>query len=206
MLGRTFCRLGSCSAAAAIAALIVAGCSGPQPLSMAIRPADEAAYMQSLKQNANSPRQAFFALKSRESGKSIPEHEQLDAQLSSTGNPFTARTDHAAVSLGAVIYKTHCANCHGDKADGRGPAMPVALATLDFHSFSKRFAATIHGGAPKAWFQKINEGVTSDTLGPDAKPLAMPAFRDVLAREQIWLTITYLQSLDMNAEKRGEGK
>lgn len=187
-------------------ALIVAGCSGPQPLNVAIRPADEAAYTQALAQAANSPKGAFFALKARESGKTRNELEQLDDQLSTTSNPFSARSDHAAVSRGAVIYKVHCANCHGENADGHGPAMPVALSTLDFHSFSKRFAATIHGGAPKAWFLKINEGFNSETIGPDGKPLAMPAFRDVLAREQIWLTITYLQSLDMNAEKRSEGK
>lgn len=191
---------------AAIIALIVAGCSGPQPLSVAIRPADEAAYVQSLAAHANSPKRAFFALKASDTSQSIAQLEELDRQLSTTSNPFSARSDHSAVSRGAVIYKAHCVSCHGENSDGSGPAMPVPLTTLDFHSFSKRFAATIHGGAPKAWFQKINEGFTSETLGPDGKPLAMPAFGDVLAREQIWLTITYLQSLDMNAEKRGEGK
>lgn len=197
--------LATCTFATATA-FIITGCSGPQPLNVAIRPADEAAYTQALEQAANSPRQAFFALKAHESGKANDELEQLDTQLSTTNNPFDARSDHAAVSKGAVIYKVHCARCHGENADGRGPAMPVALATLDFHSFSKRFAATIHGGAPKAWFLKINEGFNSETTGLDGKLLAMPAFRDVLAREQIWLTITYLQSLDMNAENRSEAK
>ena len=199
-------RLIACGGAAIIIPLIVAGCSGPQPLTVAIRPADESAYTQALSQQGNSPKQAFLSLKARDSGRPIAELDQLDAQLSTTSNPFSAKSDHSAVSLGAVIYKAHCASCHGENADGRGPAMSIALSTLDFHSFSKRFAATIHGGAPKAWFQKINEGFTSETAGPDGRPLAMPAFRDVLAREQVWLAITYLQSLDMNAENRGEGR
>ena len=35
---------------------------------------------------------------------------------------------------------------------------------------------------------------------PTGPSQAMPAFGDVLAREQIWLVVTYLQSLDMYAQ------
>jgi mono/diheme cytochrome c family protein len=34
---------------------------------------------------------------------------------------------------------------------------------------------------------------------PDGTANVMPAFEGVLAREQIWLAITYLQSLDVDA-------
>lgn len=194
------------AAACTMAAAIVGGCSGPQPLSVAIRPADEAAYADALRAAPQAPREAFFAWKARATGKPVAELVALDAQMSTTSNPFSAKSDYDAVSRGAVIYKVHCASCHGENVDGRGPAMPVALPKMDFHAFDKRFAATLHGGAPKAWFQKITDGFTSETPGPDGKPLAMPPFRDVLAREQVWLTITYLQTLDMNAQKQGEGK
>lgn len=190
----------------AVSMSLIHGCSGPQPLSVAIRPADETAYNQFLQMSPQSPKQAFYAWKSHETGKSLAQVEAQDMQLDGSGNPFSARTDHQAVSRGAVVYKLHCASCHGDNADGRGPALPRALDSLDFHAFSKRFAVTLHGGAPRAWYRKISEGMTSETLGPDGKPLAMPPFGDVLAREQIWLAITYLQSLDMHAQKQAAGE
>ncbi len=68
--------------------------------------------------------------------------------------------------------------------------------------FGKRFAVTLHGGAPRAWFKKISEGFGAPVTYPTGPGTAMPAFKDVLAREQIWLVITYLQSLDAYAEKR----
>ena len=190
--------------AACLGALALAGgCSGPQPLSRAIRPADEQAYAQALAGGSATPRQAYFAWRSATSGKSVDELATLDAAISTTSNPFKARSDVDAVSRGAVLFKAHCASCHGENVDGRGPAMKVALDNMDFHSFSKRFAATLHGGAPKTWFQKINDGYTAQATNPDGTPIAMPPFRDVMAREQIWLTITYLQSLDIDAPATG---
>jgi mono/diheme cytochrome c family protein len=194
------------AAAGTVLAAAAAGCSGPQPLAVAIRPADESGYGEALRQNPQSPRHAFFEWKSRTSGKPVTELARLDELLTSTSNPFSARSDHDAASRGAVVYKEHCASCHGENADGRGPAMPLALPGMDFHAFDKRLAATIHGGAPKAWFQKINEGFTSETPGAEGKPVTMPAFGQTLAREQVWLTITYLQSLDMNAQTGGQAK
>lgn len=180
------------------------GCSGPQPLSVAIRPTDEAAYVRHLGEQGQSPCEAYLAWKSQETGQTIEQVRAADAAIEDSGNPFSARRDPSAVSKGAVIYKLHCASCHGENVDGRGPGLPVALDSLDFHSFSKRFAVTLHGGAPRAWYRKIQEGVTSETKGPDGKPLAMPPFKDVLAKEQTWLAITYLQSLDMNASTAKE--
>jgi mono/diheme cytochrome c family protein len=179
----------------------LAGCSGPQSLSTATRPEDKQAYAQALAKHPNSPRDAFFAWKVSE-GADAGKHADAasDEELSETKNPFS-RKDLAAVSRGAVIYQAHCVSCHGENADGRGPAMPQALPKMDFHTFGKRFAITLHGGAPKKWFRMISDGYTSDVRNPDGTVNAMPAFRDVLAREQIWLAITYLQSLDKDAPK-----
>ena len=179
----------------------VAGCSGPQSLSTATRSEDKRAYAQALAKHPNSPRDAFFAWKVSDRADAGKHADAAsDAELSETKNPFS-RKDPGAVSRGAVIYQAHCLSCHGENADGRGPAMPRALAKMDFHTFGKRFAITLHGGAPKKWFRRISDGYTSDVRNPDGTANAMPALRDVLAREQIWLAITYLQSLDKDARK-----
>jgi len=181
------------------AGVITWGCSGPQPLSVAIRPIDEQGYQQYLNQHPQSPRDAYFAWKSATEGGSIETVTQNDAQLGVTKNPFDAHRDPLAVSRGAVVYKAHCLSCHGENVDGKGPAMPEPTPKMDFHRFGKRFASTLHRGAPKAWFRKIHDGYTSKHINPDGSQSKMPALGELLAREQIWLAITYLQSLDMHA-------
>jgi mono/diheme cytochrome c family protein len=100
------------------------------------------------------------------------------------------------------MYKIHCARCHGVNADGEGPsALPDHQAT-SFKTFGKRFASTLHGGAPRKWFRVISEGSGEDVDYPDGRTSAMPPFGNKLTREQIWLVITYLQSLDMHAGRR----
>ena len=183
----------------ALIGLITWGCSGPQPLSVAIRPVDEQGYQPYLDQHPQSPRDAYFAWKASTDGRPIDAIAQADAQMSTTKNPFDAHDDPIAVSRGAVIYKAHCLSCHGQNVDGHGPAMPFPTPKMDFHSFGKRFAATLHRGAPKTWFRKIHDGYTSEQVNPDGTHSEMPAMGEVLARGQIWLAITYLQSLDMHA-------
>ncbi|GMV97965.1 MAG: hypothetical protein AMXMBFR83_23180 [Phycisphaerae bacterium] len=182
--------------------LIAWGCSGPRPLNEAIRPADEQAYLAALREHPEPPRLAFYHWKARTTGRSLSEVERADQALSTTRNPFDANRDPVAVSRGAVVYKAHCLTCHGENADGRGPTMPALLPRMDFHAFDKRFAVTLHRGAPRTWFRKINEGYTSEVVNADGSLNTMPPFKDTLAREQIWLAITYLQSLDAYAGKK----
>jgi len=174
-------------------------CSGPQPLNVAIREQDEQTYRRLLSEHEQSPRAAWFAWKAQHDSITVTEATTRDALLSTTANPFDARRDPQAVSLGAVLYKAHCMDCHGEQVDGRGPAMSQPAPELDFHRFSKRFAVTVHHGAPRAWFGKIAEGAPAAKGNP-----AMPAFKDVLAREQIWLAVTYLQSLNADAHTAGK--
>ncbi len=175
------------------------GCAGPQPLSRAIRPEDRRSFLPRMQAAASASRQAFYEWKAEQTGRPVAQIAEEDGRLSTTRNPFQSNGDREAVSRGAIIYQIHCANCHGEAAEGRGPGMPHPTPRMGFHSFDKRFAVTLHGGAPRAWFKKINEGFTSEVVNPDASRSAMPPFKDVLAREQIWLAITYLQSLDMYA-------
>jgi mono/diheme cytochrome c family protein len=189
-------------------ALVLACCSGPQPLDRAINPSDEQAYLGMLEDRVTggTPRMAFLEAKAAGQGISIEEAVKRDLGLGVKKNPFDARTDQGAVSRGAVIYKHECMMCHGENADGHGPLMPAQPSDMDFHRFGMRFAVTVHHGAPKSWFQTILHGNTREVEGEDGgtMTLEMPAYEDQLAYEQIWLVITYLQSLDADLPKQPE--
>jgi len=177
-------------------------CAGPQPLSVAIDPADEAAYVAAINAVNLNARRGFVNWMAKERGKSADDILRADAALSSTRNPFDANKDHRAVSRGAVIYKIHCARCHGEDARGIGPSTLPDHPANNFKTFSNRFAATIHRGAPRKWFRVIRDGAGEVVDYPDGRTTAMPPFGDKLAREQIWLVITYLQSLDIYAPRK----
>jgi mono/diheme cytochrome c family protein len=164
---------------------------------VAIRPADEQDYMLAVSGKADAPRTAFLRAKANQTGQSYAEAEAADLALSTTSNPFNARRDPDAVSRGAVIYKHNCMRCHGANADGYGPDVSAPTSDMGFRQFSTRFAVTLHGGAPSKWFRIISDGVmSSEAVDAGGLPLVMAPFRETLAREQIWLTVTYLQSLD----------
>ncbi len=191
-----------CAVAVALVALL--SCAGPQPLNVAIRQADETTYLTYLDAAGADGRDAYVAWMAAQRDQTRAQVLADDARLSSTRNPFDAHDDPQAVSRGAVIYRFHCARCHGDDARGRGPSVLPNHPATDFKTFGKRLAATLHRGAPKKWFRVINEGSGDVVDYPDGESTAMPAFADELTREQIWLVITYLQSLDIHAEELDE--
>ena len=182
--------------------VLALACSGPQPLKVAIRGPDLQSYQAAVARYGPSPKQAFIAARAAETGRTAEEIAAQDERISTTRNPFKAARDPSAVSKGAVIYQAMCMRCHGENVGGNGPDMLPAHPTKDFHAFDKRFAVTLHGGAPRAWFNKISNGYGPTVESPSGPGQAMPPFKDALAREQIWLAITYLQSLDQHAEKR----
>lgn len=176
-------------------------CAGPQSLSVAIIPRDEADYLAFVNDADLDDRLAFANWMSKERGISPEEVLRLDAQISNTRNPFDAYRDRQAVSRGAVIYTIHCLRCHGHDARGHGPATLEGYPANDFKSFGSRFAATLHRGAPRKWFRAIRDGAGDIVDYPDGKTTAMPPFNDKLANEQIWQVISYLQSLDIHAAR-----
>jgi mono/diheme cytochrome c family protein len=183
-----------------LAGLLVAlGCSGPISLDRAIWPQHAREYSAVMSANAPTPRDAWYAHRATTEVKSVDEIRRTDEALSPTRNPFDARKDGEAVSRGAVLFRENCARCHGADVAGHGPDMLAAHPTKSFRAFDKRFAVTLHGGAPRTWFEKISEGYGDEVAYPQGTSRAMPAFGEVLAREQIWLVITYLQSLDVYA-------
>ncbi len=185
------------SAIVAAGAVWFAGCAGPPALSRAIRPVDRDAYARALSADPANPKDAFLRWRAAERGITPDEAARRDAAQSMTSNPFNANRDREAVSMGAVIFATHCARCHGENVDGRGQDVLPGHPCKDFHSFDHRFAATLHGGAPRSWYQKIRDGHGDVVHYPTGPSTAMPPFGQTLSREQIWLAITYLQSLDM---------
>lgn len=176
--------------------LLLLACSGPQPLGRAVHPGDESSYAQAMSAQNNDPAKAFLTLRADELGISLDQARERDLALDTGRNPFDARRDPVAVSRGAVVYRHHCADCHGLNADGQGTRLPNPLTGADFHDFSHRFAVTLHGGAPRTWFKKITGGYTAKKPDANGEYPEMPAFGQTLAREQVWLAITYLQSLD----------
>lgn len=176
---------------------MVGSCAGPPSLGLVMLPEHESAYRSALLAHPESPRDAFTAWMAQERSLSANEVRDRDARLSQTQNPFDANRDRQAVSLGATLYKAHCARCHGDQVDGRGPDVRPEAPCKDFHAPGTRFAVWLHRGAPRAWFKKIRDGAGIRVAYPDGESTAMPPFRDQLSNEQIWLVITYLQSLDV---------
>lgn len=179
--------------------ILIGSCAGPQPLPMAIHAQDEDAYVSKLNASNADARAAYANWMAAERMLTSEEVLQADNRISQTRNPFDAHHDPQAVSRGAVTYKMHCARCHGDDARGQGPSILADFPATDFKSFGKRFAATLHRGAPRKWFRVIRDGSGDLVEYPDGHMTAMPAFGDKLTREQIWLVITYLQSLEMHA-------
>jgi mono/diheme cytochrome c family protein len=180
-------------------------------LEQAIVPGQRQEYQEALRLDATSARDGYLHWRARQGGITFEDALRRDETLSRTANPFKANRDREAVGLGAVVYANHCQRCHGERADGKGPDVLPSHPCKDFHGFGKRFAVTLHGGAPKAWFRKISEGSGERVYYPDGLSTAMPAFGQELSREQIWLAITYLQSLDAyvapasNARSEHEG-
>lgn len=184
--------------------LLMHGCAGPQPLDVAIRPADQDAYVERLNNENYDGRLAWLKWRAELRDISFDDARVTDMAISETRNPFDSRSDADAVSMGAVIFKFHCARCHGEDARGRGPALLPDMHAKDFHDVLPRIASTLYGGRPRKWFRIISNGTGDTVQYPDEPPgTAMPAFSDKLAREQIWLVITYLQSLDDYAHRTG---
>ncbi len=185
--------------------LVLASCAGPQSLKIAIDPVDEDGYVNQLNKVNGDARLGFAHWMAELRGSSLEEVLAADETLAMTKNPFDAHKDPRAVSRGAVMYKLHCARCHGVDADGKGASAMPQYPPTSFKTSGKRFAAGLHRGAPKKWFRVISGGSGDVIKYPGGSTRAMPAFGDQMTREQIWLTITYLQSLDMHAADAANG-
>lgn len=179
--------------AAIIPLLLLASCAGPRPIYSAIRPDDQDVYDTHVIEAAaaGSEKEAFLAWRAEQRGLTLEQARARDEALDR--NPFK-RNDPDAVSLGALIYMNQCMDCHGELADGRGPAAPKDPRPKDFTSLTTRIAIAAAGGPPRDWFPAVHDGKGPMIETPEGLTKAMPAFADRLANEQIWMTLVYLTS------------
>ncbi len=98
------------------------------------------------------------------------------APLTETPNPdlviTNPRADSADAAIGARLFATHCASCHGD--GGAGGTAPEL-----------RRGAFAHGGSDWALYRAIRHGIRGTTMPPHDWPA-----------QEIWQVVAYLRSLD----------
>ena len=100
--------------------------------------------------------------------------------------------DHDQVSLGAEVYRSHCAACHGKslegqpdwqtrKPDGRLPAPPHDKTGHTWHH-------------PDSILFSITKLGMKPPVAPDGYESDMPNFSTVLTDEEIWAVLAYIKS------------
>lgn len=106
-------------------------------------------------------------------------HEDLPPEFAGKRNPLGG---DAAVAAGASVFRENCASCHGEHADGRGPASKGLVPPPA--NFSG--GTVLHQHTDAYLYYRVSTG----------KPgTAMPSFHGVLDETQRWQVITYLRSL-----------
>lgn len=180
-----------------VGAVVLVACSaGPASLSSVVGDADLETYQGYLRRQDSDARAAYLAWRSEETGRPVDQLAAEDAALSETRNPFNSN-DPWAVSRGGLIYQVHCASCHGAAADGLGEDGQPLMGAKDFHHPHTRMAARLSDGYLADWYEKISNGTVAKE-SPEGRALGvMPAMKDALTREQIWLAVTYLTSNEL---------
>ncbi len=103
------------------------------------------------------------------------------ADFANAKNPFQGNTD--AVAAGKTLFDSSCVPCHGQDAKGDGPAgsslnpkpANLQLTVKETNPAYMHWVITVGGAAA---------GLSS----------AMPSFKGVLADEDIWRIVTYLNA------------
>jgi high-affinity iron transporter len=105
--------------------------------------------------------------------------EELPAEYAGRRNPLAG---DAVVAAGAELFRVNCASCHGDHADGHGPAS-VGLVPPP---------ADFRGGTVLA---QHSDAYLYYRLSLGKPGTAMPSFHGVLDETERWQVIAYLRSL-----------
>ncbi len=117
----------------------------------------------------------------------------LTADLVAADLPTLAPDDplhRYAVARGASVFRAQCSQCHGSGAAG-AKGYPNLLDD-DW----------LWGGDVASIATTIDHGIRNDT-DPDARWSQMPAFGDILSREEITSVVAYVGSLSAPAEDPG---
>lgn len=96
------------------------------------------------------------------------------------------------VAEGEVIYRQHCASCHGARLEGQ--------PNWQIRKQDNRLPAPPHDVTGHTWhhpdgvlFQITKKGLTPP-LAPEGYQSDMPAFGNVLSDRQIWAVLAYIKS------------
>lgn len=95
---------------------------------------------------------------------------------------FLATPDN--VGKGRELFQKNCTACHGENADGKGPAA-IAL-TPPPRNFTDPSAKWTHGREPQQIFKTVSEG---------SEGTAMPPFSASLKEEERWALAAYIGTL-----------
>jgi mono/diheme cytochrome c family protein len=105
--------------------------------------------------------------------------EDLPGEFAGKRNPLAGAE---VATIGARIFRANCAPCHGEGADGHGPAsVGLVPPPANFRS-----GAVLAQHSDAYLYYRVSVG----------KPgTAMPSFHGVLDETERWQVITYLRSL-----------
>jgi mono/diheme cytochrome c family protein len=113
-------------------------------------------------------------------GSALRVHEDLPAEFAGKRNPLAGA---ASVAAGDRLFHANCATCHGERADGHGPA----ATGLDPPPADFRSGAVLAQHSDAYLYFRVSAG----------KPgTAMPSFHGVLDETERWQVIAYLRSLE----------
>lgn len=112
-------------------------------------------------------------------------HFDLPGAYVGLRNPLEWSEDN--IRNGGILYTRHCAPCHGDALDGRGPAARAwQPAPANF-----RDTGTIAQLDENYLFWRIKEGGPGLPSGAIGYRSAMPVWQRVLSEEEIWQIIMF---------------
>jgi high-affinity iron transporter len=104
----------------------------------------------------------------------------LPAEYRNARVPEGSLRSAQARSRGRALFLEHCAICHGERADGRGPRHNLSQQAADFTNSAWRARMT-----PRRAFYVIREGV---------RGTPMPAWK-ILSEDQGWDLVAYVLSV-----------
>jgi mono/diheme cytochrome c family protein len=102
--------------------------------------------------------------------------EQIDFEIERTGSRVIitkiVKNGRTSVSMGGEIYKTNCAECHGDAGQG---VKDKGLSFLEGHSLDH---------PEEDFIKQVEQGEKDE----------MPAFKDKLSKEEIAAVVKYVRN------------